>query len=53
VRSAADGRLLARRELPFRSHISALLPLRAGEGIALITDVDPYNRFYLSRWELH
>jgi hypothetical protein len=53
VRSAADGRLLLRRSLPFRSHLSALLPGGAAQGLALITDEEPYNRFYLSRWELH
>lgn len=52
VRSTRDGRLLARRELPFRSHVSALLPTGARGGLALVSDADEYNRFYLSRWEL-
>jgi hypothetical protein len=53
VRSASDGRLLARRRLPFRNHVSALLPTGTQGGLAIVSDLDPFNRFVLSRWELN
>lgn len=53
VRGTRDGRLLARRRLPYRNHVSAMLPLRAQGGLAIVSDLDPFNRFILSRWELN